>query len=118
MKVAGSKTVIERHKHGANLRHAKKAFEHPVRVRRKDGHAIALAHAQGQKRVTQTVGALPQLSIGELLGLVDDRQLAGKVPFRPPEKIVWSKYLKHQTSDFRPPTSDLRPVALSLMSEV
>src|SRR5207247_2260857 len=108
VKVVGSETVIQRHKDRANLRHAKKAFQHPVRIRRKDGDTVALTHAQGQKRMAQTVGALPQLSVGELLGIVDDGQLGGKIPFRPPEKVVWSKRLKHQTSGFRPQTSDLR----------
>ena len=71
--VLAGQPVVDRHQHGADLRHGVEGLQLRVRVRRDRGHPVALRHAQALQCGGPPVAALEELLVVQPEVTVDDR---------------------------------------------
>src|SRR4051812_10643821 len=71
-KVVGDQPVVDRHEHGADLRHSIKRFEMAMGVRSNIDHTVAWLDAQCLQCRRPTVATLEKLPVGESQFSIDN----------------------------------------------
>src|ERR1041385_6482380 len=93
--VVRGQTIIDRHQHGANLRHCIKRFELRVSIRRDVSHAISLPNAEFQQTRRPAITAMQKLLVRESELAIDDGFAPAVELARAASKVQWSKRRFH-----------------------